>query len=102
MMDRDGRPGSFNGIPTDVPAEIRELKPLVLVRFSCVLSFGRRKSASTSSTRNPCWANAAAQLMLVVVLPSSGKALVINRTLHSALRIDCMIDVRSPRYASAA
>ena len=39
----------------------------------------------------------AAQLMLVVVFPSSGNALVTRMTLHCPVRIDCMMDVRRLR-----
>ena len=57
-------------------------------------------SASTSSTRAPPYASAIARLHAVVVLPSSGWALVTRTTaLPLELRVSAS-DVRSARMAS--
>ncbi len=59
---------------------------------------GRLRSASISRTRRmPSWASTIAQLMLVVVFPSCGSALVIMITLGGAPRFDNSNDVRSAR-----
>src|ERR1700704_4024950 len=62
---------------------------------------GRLKSASISRTRTPFWARTTAQLMLVVLLPSCGNALVIIITLGGAPRLDNSREVRRARYDSA-
>src|SRR5580700_7041743 len=62
---------------------------------------GRRKSQSISRTRTPFWANTTAQLMLVVLLPSWGRALVTIMTLGGAPRWERRRDVRRARYDSA-
>src|SRR5579872_2983022 len=62
---------------------------------------GRRISASIKRTRTPFWASTTAQLMLVVVLPSCGRALVTMMTLGGAPRFDRSREVRRARYDSA-
>ena len=58
---------------------------------------GRRRSASMSRTRIPFCARTTAQLMLVVVLPSWGSALVTIITLGGAPRLESSSEVRSAR-----
>src|SRR6266404_3360668 len=62
---------------------------------------GRRISASTSNTFPPFCANTIAVLMLVVVLPSWGNALVTMITLGADPIDDNNIEVRKARYDSA-
>src|SRR6266550_5472309 len=62
---------------------------------------GRRRSASTNSTRLPSCAITIAELMLVVVFPSSGTGLVTNINLGGASGKERRIEVLSARYASA-
>src|SRR5947207_7222828 len=62
---------------------------------------GRRRSASTNSTRLPSCAITIAQLMLVVVFPSCGSGLVTNIILGGASGKERRIEVRSARNASA-
>ena len=73
--------------------------PLLIPKTRCTL--GRRMSASTSSTRDPFCESTMAVLMLVVVLPSWGRALVIRITFGGAPLEDSRIDVRNARYDSA-
>src|SRR6476659_7770984 len=61
---------------------------------------GRRRSASISNTRVPFCANTVAVLMLVVVLPSCGKALVMRIVLGGAPSEVKSKDVRKARYDS--
>src|ERR1035438_607642 len=63
---------------------------------------GRRRSASISNTRLPRCAKTSAELALIVVFPSCGKALVTSITLGGAPNEERRIEVRSARYASAA
>src|SRR5580693_2012832 len=58
---------------------------------------GRLRSASISRTRTPFCASTTAQLMLVVVFPSCGSALVIMITLGGAPRFDNNREVRRAR-----
>src|SRR5208282_6717946 len=62
---------------------------------------GRRRSASISNTRTPFCARTTAQLMLVVVFPSCGSALVTMITLGGAPRLESNNEVRRARYDSA-
>jgi len=62
---------------------------------------GRRRSASTSSTRLPSCTITIAELILVVVFPSCGSGLVININLGGASGKESRIEVRRARYASA-
>src|SRR5208282_6819639 len=64
-------------------------------------TLGRRKSASTRRTRTPFCASTIAVLMLVVVLPSCGRALVTMMTLGGAPRLESRSEVRRARYDSA-
>src|SRR3954452_22054324 len=57
------------------------LNPTFGLMLNTLCTLGRRKSASTSSTRAPFCASTTAVLMLVVVFPSCGNALVISMTL---------------------
>src|SRR5579884_2295325 len=61
---------------------------------------GRRRSASTNSTRAPFCASTTAVLMLVVVLPSCGSALVTRMTFGGAPVEERRMEVRSARYDS--
>src|SRR5579863_4805628 len=89
------------GEPCPLELATNELRPEAHLRFRFLLRLGRRMSASTKSTRAPCCARAAAQLRLVVVLPSAGKALVMRMTLVEASAFIKRIEVRKERYASA-
>src|ERR1700694_578013 len=62
---------------------------------------GRRRSASTSRTRLPSCASTIAELMLVVVLPSSGSGLVNKINWGGVSGIERRIEVRRARYDSA-
>ena len=63
-------------------------------------TLGRRMSASMSSTREPPYASAIAMLHAVVVLPSSGCALVSAMTRVPSLPLLNTSDVRRARKAS--
>src|ERR1039457_1867134 len=63
---------------------------------------GRRRSASISNTRSPRCAKTSAELALIVVFPSCGKALVTSITFGGAPNEERRIEVRRDRYASAA
>src|SRR5438552_12684037 len=69
---------------------------------SILLTPGRRKSASTSSTRLPFCAKTIAAFALIVVFPSSGSALVTRRTFGGVPQEDNKMEVRNARYDSAA
>src|SRR5437660_7740667 len=62
---------------------------------------GRRKSASIKSTRTPFCARTTAQLILVVVLPSCGRALVTMMIFGGEPTFDNSSEVRRARYDSA-
>src|SRR5579871_4617164 len=62
---------------------------------------GRRRSASIRRTRTPFCARTTAVLILVVVLPSCGRALVTIMTLGGAPMLDSNREVRRARYDSA-
>ena len=64
---------------------------------------GRRRSASTRSTRaSGAWARAPARLMAVIVLPSPMAGLDTATTLRSAVLCSCSMVWRSARYCSAS
>src|SRR6202035_6135039 len=62
---------------------------------------GRRRSPSISRTRVPFWASTIAELTLVVVLPSSGSALVMRITFGGPPGNVRSSEVRNARYDSA-
>src|SRR5450432_81874 len=66
-------------------------------RLRFLWTLGRRMSASMRSTRTPFWARTIAVLMLVVVLPSWGRALVTRMILGGAPREDKRSEVRRAR-----
>ena len=74
--------------------------PMVFSMPSVRETLGRRMSASISSTRDPPYASAIAMLQAVVVLPSSGCALVRPMTRVPSLPLLKTSDVRSARNAS--
>ncbi len=65
--------------------------------FSTML---RRKSASTSRMRRPCWASVMARLAALVVFPSPGIGLVNTKVLGERSGRANVMFVRSERYAS--
>src|SRR5579863_7961898 len=64
---------------------------------SVLWMLGRLRSQSTSRTRTPFCASTTAQLMLVVLLPSWGRALVTMMTLGGAPRWESRSEVRRAR-----
>src|SRR6185312_11091411 len=77
------------------------LRPVRLRSLNVWWMVGRRMSPSTSRTLPPFCANTIAVLMLVVVLPSCGRALVTMMIFGAAPIEDSRIEVRSARYDSA-
>ena len=102
ITDRLGTDGMDTGKPVGGAPPSMELNPCVALRFKRVFKAGRRRSASTSNTRGPCWASATAQLRLVVVFPSSRVALVTKMTFGMVVGSISRMQARNVRYASAA
>ena len=62
---------------------------------------GRRRSVSARITRLPAWAMVIPRLQAVMVLPSSGPALVTSNWPEGLFRLENWTLVRRVRYASA-
>src|SRR6185312_12586302 len=77
------------------------LRPVRLRSLNVWWMVGRRISPSTSNTLPPFCASTMAVLMLVVVLPSCGSALVTIMILGAAPIEDSKIEVLNARYDSA-
>src|SRR5208282_114523 len=102
IMKRLGRMGEVVMVCCMVALPVSTLlRPLRGPMPRVLWTLGRRKSASTSRTRTPFCASTMAVLMLVVVLPSWGRALVTMMTLGGAPRLESKSEVRSARYDSA-
>src|SRR4051812_42574260 len=101
-MKRFGRIGEATTNSSVVLLPVRMvLNPERFRNLNVWWMLGRRISASTRSTFPPFCASTIAVLMLVVVLPSCGKALVTIITLGAEPIEDSNIDVRRARYDSA-